>query len=265
MAACAVVLAALLPSIVSAQDPYLYSQLITAEGSAQTQFNILLNGNLTNEIDNTINPFGAGGSVSVTYKSVSNITFVTFSGGAIAIGSNVVVGLSDPLTNADQLYREYWSAQDNAPLPTPSFFNTNPTSGPNSVFVITYSTFQLAHGAQQVAEWSEQQVPAGQTFQVGIGNNDAIDGSELAFNTGFQFSNTQIPLDDLNLQDYPPSSFAPLPGITNGISIASGTSVESDSLLAPEIPEPSSFLLCIVALTAISFLTHRRYRTGTIN
>jgi hypothetical protein len=258
LAACALA-AVLLHTPITFADDLSSESVLNTSGQTQTQLNLMISGNVTSNIDGSDNPFGAGGSVTSSYNSVNNNTLVSFSGSGITNGGGATIGLST--TISDQLQYKYWGATPTPPsspslrLPAPSFFVSNPTNGPNTQFIILYATIELSNG-QTAGEWNEQQVPANQPFQVGIGNNDNLDGPMFAFNVGFQFSNTEIPLDDLNLNDYPPSSFTPVPGITNGTSIASDGSVES-----PDIPEPSAMALSLVALATITILVGRRSRS----
>ncbi len=212
-------------------------------GVSQSQLNIVINGNHSaSDIPTTANPFGPGGSVSYNYNATQNQTTISFTGpNPVAANGSAYAGL-DASGFTDQVAYAYWGTAQSSPpaslgLPAPSWYVSNPGSAPNTGFVILYATIELANG-QTAGEWDELQVPSNQPFQIGLGNNDMLDGNMFAFNVGFQFSNTEIPLDDLNLNDYPPSGFTPLPGFPDESEIMPGGSLES-----PDVPEPSTIAL----------------------
>jgi hypothetical protein len=248
-------------------------------GISQTQVNIVLNGNFAQAGDVIGNypTFGPDTTYNATYDATTNTTTVTVSGSSpIAAGHVAHVGYSllngtggGEMESPETAYK-YWgmpvggTPSQNLRLPAPSWFVSNPGQGPSTEFVILYSTIELANG-QVAGEWDEQQIPAGQPFQIGLGNLDNLDGPMFAFNVGFQFSNTMIPLDDLNLQDYPPpgapgSTFMSVPGIPDASPIDPGSSLLSQTLQSPDVPEPASLGL----LAAGSLMTLRRRRRRTV-
>jgi hypothetical protein len=250
----ALVLLQAMPAAADDSDS-LYSNL---SGTSQTQLNIVVNGNHTTDFKSTANPFGAGGSVSYNYDSVKNTTTISFSGpNAIAPSAQAYAGL-ETSGFSDQVAYAYWGPpqgtvpSSNLRLPAPSFFVSNPGAGPNTGFVILYSTIELGNGSL-ANEWSELPVPANQPFKVGIGNNDNLDGPLFAFDAKFFLSTTEIPLDDLNSVYEPPtgSQFQPLPGIPDDSPIKPGSSLESLPLIAPPgpaVPEPSTWLAGVLLL-----------------
>ena len=243
-------------------------------GTSETTVNVVLNGNFSQagDVVNNYPTFGPGTTSTVTYNAANNTTTITVTNttvnavpvpaGKVAhIGYSLLNGTGGGEMESPETAYKYWGTPQNATpasnlrLPAPSWFVTNPGQGPNTVFVIMYATIELANGATS-GEWDEQQVPANQPFKINLGNDDMLDGNMFAFNVGFQFSNTEIPLDDLNLNDYPPSSFQPLPGFMNGQGIGPGMNLESSMLAAPELPEPSS--LGLLAIGAAGLLARRR-------
>ena len=115
----------------------------------------------------------------------------------------------------------------------------------NTGFILTYSTIELANG-NTAGEWQELQIPSGPLVPQLVLENDG-NANMFAFNVGFQFSNTEIPLDDLNLQDYPPSSFTPVPGLPDN-SMSNPTEIAPSSYDVVNLPEPSSIALFALVL-----------------
>ena len=161
--------------------------------------------------------------------------------------------------------RKYWSYNNGGtniefPLPAPTFalsnLNGGLAQGPNTKFLLLYSTVELSGGGV-AGEWSELQVPVGQFVTADILNNDRQDGPMFAFKVGFFLSDTQIPLDDLNNTYEPPtgspnSPFTPLPGIPDGTPIAPG-GMASATIFIPGLstPEPSSALLLVLGAVGL--------------
>jgi fibronectin-binding autotransporter adhesin len=250
-----------------------YNENVTnTSGLPQTEINIVLNGNFSQAGDVIVNydTFADGTNFSSTYNSTTNTTTLSFaaqnSADAIAaghvghVGYSLINGTGGGEEESPETAYKYWGALQSAPgsslrLPAPSWFVTDPGQGANTVFVILYSTIELSNG-QVAGEWDEQQVPANQPFQIGLGNNDNLDGPMFAFNVGFQFSPTEIPLDDLNSLDYPPSSFTPVPGITDASPIDPGSTLLSQPLTSPDLPEPAS--LGLVGMGSLLALRRRR-------
>jgi len=241
------------------------SQYVNTTGVSQNQLNFVVTGDHTADFTATVNPFGTFGTnnaVTYTYNATLDQTTISFAGpNSVAAGASAYAGL-DASGFSDQIAYAYWGMPQSSPpsslgLPAPSWSVSNPGSGPNSIFIILYATIELSNG-QSVSSWDEQQVPANQPFMVGLGNNDTLNGNQFAFNVGFQFSNTEIPLDDLNLTDYPPpgqtgSMFNPLPGIPNDSEIPSGGSLESGEI---DTPEPS--MIALFSCGALGLLGHWR-------
>ncbi|HZZ29856.1 MAG TPA: autotransporter-associated beta strand repeat-containing protein [Pirellulales bacterium] len=260
-------------------------------GAAENTINIVLKGNWTGPgvLQNNYPTFGVGNTnFSTAFNATTNQTTLTISsknGKTVPAGRVAHVGYS--LLNgagttgeggSAETAAKYWGAprtngnlptNPNFRLPAPTFFIDNlspgnPTFGPNTQFLILYSTIEL--GNQNVGgEWSELQVPNGSNIQVGIGNNDtAGDGPMFSFDTKFFLSDTQIPLDDLNNVYEPPtgSNFQPLPGLPDGTSIAAGSSAESSPILVP-LPEPSAAVL-LTAASGLAFLWRSRRKADKL-
>jgi hypothetical protein len=246
--------ALLLPLPTAFADDLSAESLLNISGQTQTQLHLIVTGDVTTNIDGSVNPFGTNGTIFSSYNALSNTTLVTFSGPGITNGGSAMVGLST--TVSDQLQYKYWGISSTPPgsaslrLPAPSLFVTTPLGSSNR-FAILFATVQ-ANG-QTAGEWEELRVPVNQSFKFSIGNFDNLDGSLTLSNVGFQLSNTQIPLEDLNTTDYPTNSFTPVPGIPDGTSIDPGSSLQS-----PDVPEPSSLLLTVSALIAVALVIRRR-------
>jgi hypothetical protein len=244
----ALVAVILLQAVPAAAQDYLSSSMYQNNtGTSQTQLNLVLTGDISSDVAATLNPFGAGGTYSTSYDATANATTLSFLGSPVAPSGTVNVGLDDTL--ASQFLNAYWGTSPTANLlPAPSFSVSPAGSGPNTAFLLLYST---ATGMSS-GEWTELPVPTGQPFNVNVANNDTQDGPLFSFNVGYQFSNTEIPLDDLNSTYESPSDFTPLPSIPE---IDPGT---TDTIMQRMTisPEPSS--IALFSLGAIGLLARRR-------
>ena len=243
-----------------------YNENVTnTSGAAQNQVNIVLNGNFTQAGDVIGNypTFGAGTTYTTAYNATNNTTTITITGtnsipaGHVAhVGYSLLNGTGGGEMESPETAYKYWGTPQSTPganlrLPAPSWFVSNPGQGPNTVFLILYSTIELSNGTV-AGEWDEQQVPATGPLTINLGNFDDLDGPMFAFNVGFQLSSTEIPLDDLNNVYEPPSDFTPLPGIPDATPIDPGRSV----MATIDLPEPAS--LSLVAVGAAGLMRRRR-------
>lgn len=224
-------------------------------GTPETELNVELDGDQTGSIDEYTNPFGSGGTESASYSGVTNETTVEFGNGsepAVAPDEVVDVGIEDE--NPEMFEGKEWVQPTEQEEPAPTIDGTDQASGPDTIYELIDEEIQTSGDTQSSQEITELQVMRGQTMEVELENNDTLDGPNFAFNVGFQFSNTMIPLDDLNLNDYPPSSFLTAPGIPNGTQINPDGSFDSSPINVP-LPEPG----CLTLLGAGAlFLSGRR-------
>ena len=234
-------------------------------GSSQSILNVVLSGNVASDVDATLNPFGTSGSVFSFYYSGNNTTTFSFSGTAIGNLSSATVGLSD--TIADQIIGKYWGGTSTNPVPSglqmpaPTITTKISGTGGSLEYLVLAANFELS-GGQTAIDWYEQPVKTGQSVEVQMLNNDMnndnADEPLAVSNARYFISPTLIPLDQLNLDNYPPtdSQFAPLPGVTDGTVINPGFLAESNDIT---VPEPSAALLLVSGIPA---LLAWRLRTG---
>jgi PEP-CTERM motif len=117
-------------------------------------------------------------------------------------------------------------------------------NGTPNKYLIEYVT--ISSGGQTTNNWFE--VPfqsTGPSFQANFLN---VGSSNLTLsNVGFFLSDTQIPLDQLNLNDYP---VTPIPGFDGSLSPGSS--------FGPSVPEPSTWAMLIIGFAGLGFLAYRR-------
>jgi hypothetical protein len=220
-------------------DDFISETVTNNTGSSQSQFNIVLAGNVAGDVDATLNPFGSSGSLTTWYSSSQNWTILSFTGTAIANNSLITAGLSD--TVSDQIIGNYWGAVDapnpQAPAPTISLNLTG--SGGSTMYLIVYVPVTLQFGGPLPGSkiWYEQPVTSGQTAQIELANNDITNETLAVLDAGYLISPTQIPLDDLNLNNYPPTSFTTA---ILGADINPGGDVLSGTI---SVPEPAAALV----------------------
>lgn len=248
----------------TAPSPFLaFTQnVINNTGAPQSQINIVVDGNYTRNVTGVYDAFPGGTNISSSYDPTTSLTTISITpkvaGQVVAAGATVHVGYSilgiGPLGGGPETILDYWGVSQSSPsasdqLIGPSFYVTNPGQGPNSEFVIIYSTIEMSNGVT-AGEWSEQQVVAGQCFQVGLQNDDYSDGNWYPFDVSYKLSSTEIPLDDLNSVYEPLTSFLPMPGFSNG----TGTKFAEqwDSILAPSVPEPACIGLLAVGVLGVT-------------
>lgn len=241
-------------------DDLITETFTNTAGISQSQLNVVVDGNVAGDIT-TLNPFGPSGSVSSSYNGVSDQTTFSFTGTAVPTLGSVTVGLDDSasgITPWPHVVGNYWgtSPSSGLQLPAPYFAPTFSGSGSSSGYLIIYAQFML-NNITTDNEWFEAPMSSGQTASFAIGNTDITNTPLFAFNVGFQFSNTEIPLDDLNLQDYPSSSFTPVPGISNDERIDDPGDINSGPI---DVPEPASVLLVVPGVAG--WLIRRRWMSG---
>lgn len=235
---------------------------------APTIFVIVLKGNVIGAInigamktDPTVNPFyymtqhGGVGPSNVTATLVNGNTVVTFSGPAIPPGQTNTPGHAphfglDPSAGNGggaqfTVLTQYWS-NSTTKTQLPSLTIKSPTLGTGTV---KYETFfaDVTRNGQTVGEWFEVPYTGTQpTFSPQV----FTPGNVTLSNVGFQLSNTEIPLDNLNFGIDPP------PGSPNSPFTAlpqyDGTTVAS-------VPEPGSAVLA-VGLAGLLLQRFRRRR-----
>jgi hypothetical protein len=227
-------------------------------GTSETEMDVELEGDQTGSIDGYSNPFGSGGTESASYNSITNETTVEFGNGsepAVTPDEVVDVGIDDE--NPEMFEGKEWVQPTEQEEPAPTIDGTDQASGPDTIYELIDEQVQASGDTQSSEEITELQVMRGQTMEVELENDDTLDGPLFAFNVGFQFSNTEIPLDDLNLTDYPPSSFTPVPGISDDTPLSSP---DYSSPINVPLPEPGC--LTLLGAGAMFFGGRRRGRTA---
>jgi hypothetical protein len=209
-------------------------------GAAQSQMNLIFAGNVTTDIDGSVNPFGSGGTESITYNSGPNTTTVAFSAGAaIAAGASATYALSFNVNFYDS-EAGFWDAESD-PFPTLSVSATTMT-GP-VYYGLFYTQLAFAADSSDTAIMYEEVPMPGDcgTFEMTNNNeepviNDAANDTVSTFDSavGGAWITWPIPLDDLNPTDTPDD--APLFWSVG----APPTLAEGDSFSETICPTPSS-------------------------
>jgi hypothetical protein len=103
-------------------------------------------------------------------------------------------------------------------------------------------------GGLTVGEWFEE--PVNDIWTLSF-ENDMASGDLTLSDAGFFISPTQIPLDQLNAADLPPTDprFQPIPGIPDGTVLAPGQA--SATLAVPEPPSAALLSLGVLALLGV--------------
>jgi hypothetical protein len=116
--------------------------------------------------------------------------------------------------------------------------------------IVVYDEVSPSGNPEIYDEYNEWLVPYEPLGELQAQFTDEAGPNVTLSNVGFMLSPTYIPLDDLNFNDYPPSSFTPIPSLDE--SFNEGNTVSADVIL----PEPAS----IGILGACSALLMRRRR-----
>jgi hypothetical protein len=116
--------------------------------------------------------------------------------------------------------------------------------------IVVYDEVSPSGNPEIYDEYNEWLVPYEPLGEIEAQFNEEAGPNVTLSDVGFLLSPTYIPLDDLNFNDYPPSSFTPIPSLDG--SDNEGSTVTADVVL----PEPAS----IGILGACSALLMRRRR-----
>jgi hypothetical protein len=116
-------------------------------------------------------------------------------------------------------------------------------------YLIEYVT--VTFGDLSTGEWFELPFQGGyKSSFVGSTGFDVTLSDALFF-----VSPTEIPLDNLNTNDYPPTSpmFQPIPGIPDGTVLDSGSSIAG-----PSVPESSTWAMLLLGFAGLGYAGYRR-------
>lgn len=255
---------------------------------AQSDFEIVFGGNQTGTLTPAINPFPSGTAFVEPYNPITNTTTMVFEGNPLAPGHMYHLGYTEvggtPVPHgfgSPDVVQQYWTPGNNLfPAPTLTVGVGPPNSGAGT-FLLTYVGAASVVGsfAYFTSWWWEIWVPAGVLFPVGILNFDGddpdddglagvrpmIDGDpdtplQLS-NVTYFFSDTQIPLSDLNDSNLPPSDPRWQPsGIPDGTTLGAG---DSATFYVNSAPEPASLTLLGIGAAVLGGYGWRRRRQMT--
>ena len=192
---------------------------------------------------------------------VGVVTFAGF-GGNLAQASPIFAPLQTNLTALDPLSHvvgtESESGNSYGQTGTGARSNSNEISdsagtaspGDQAVVVHYQTTDFPANSFFDV--FVELSIPPGPLGQLQIGLNNSTGTAQNVSDSGYFLSPTLIPLDQLNENNYPDSSFTPIPGLTESLG-----SPGTDSA-AVSLPEPST-----IGLIALGGLLLPRRSRGT--
>jgi hypothetical protein len=221
-----------------------------------------------------INPFayyiaaGHPGSTSITVSpslDMNGNTEIIFQGPPIPLGFHFAppnsgngqphlgLDVGTPPPGGYPVVSEAWSFSGggSAALPALSAYVT-PAPGTTGKFVAIFAEAQFA--GVTVGTWFEFPLLAGASPTISISNNSS---SPLTLSdVGFLISPTEIPLDQLNFQDFPPpdqpgSPFTPLRAF-DGRSLSPGDSVSA------ALPEPLSVVSLALGVACLALRSAAR-------
>ena len=200
----------------------------------------------------------SGGNTYLTYSRGDNSGVDIFNGQSGHFGYGILGGTGQLLeTGSPDVLNKSWGLTTpnagigyNQPALTIDLNTTTPSTGPYT-YVLVNSVVTLSGTNSTAVDWQEITVAAGD--QPPIDLTDAESAALILDSASYFISSSQIPLDELNNTYYPASNplWQPIPGITDGISIGSGSQVQSNP-----VPEPAS--LALLALSAAGLLLRRR-------
>ena len=227
-------------------------------GQAQTQLQIVLNGNVS--LGSYLDPFSspsASASYTAGQPSVTDIAYTSTTGtSTIAAGASGVFGYtidypaSSPAVRYPGVLGINWGAFnssspniDAATIEFGQLFAAGPVVGADPYEIITATVANSSSPSQTTTEYFEAPF-TGPNYSAYLFNKTG--DTEIITNVGYFISNTLIPLDELNSQ--PNSSFTPLPSLDGTYSPNTSTPT----------PEAASMAMFGVGALALLLLPRRR-------
>jgi hypothetical protein len=242
----------------------LTTESVTNSGSStEHEVDLLFPGNLTGFFGSFINAF-AGGSTSVNYSAGSNTTTLSFldavGGTGILPSASATFGF-DYAGSSDSPNSQVGVESTSGDLANPTPIQlpaltvgiNPPSSGVATQYVISFA--QVTAGGQTTTSWFEVPYVGPNLPQISFQNDSNV--PLTLSDVGFQLSNTMIPLDNLNFNDEPPSSFTPVPDLPNNTP-QDPTTIGASSYDIVNLPEPSGVVL--LALGALGLIGCRMCR-----
>jgi hypothetical protein len=228
-------------------------------GEEQTEMQVELEGDQTSDIDGYINPFGPNGEESASYDSSDDETTVEFDAGPdgtpVEPGAQMEEGIIDDHAGMVFDGKGWVTQQQFDQMVNPTMGGTDTGTGGDTEWEILNGRYQNQGNTLNSEEYTEIQVTEGQDMQVQVQNQDSgLGGPIFQSGAGYFLSPTEIPLDQLNSTDLPPSMFTPIPGFTDGEQINEGSMIDSSDI---DVPEPGSLVLAGVGAMV---LVRRRRR-----
>ena len=233
-----------------------------------TDFDVILPGDQTGVATGNYNSFVDPTSTS-TYNSMTDQTTITFTSSSMStIGLGGVSGSFGPsgpptphfgfsgdvpgATTGGEMIPPVsmeWSYGTSQTMAVPGL-GVDFKSGSTGVtqYLIEYVT--VTFGDLSTGEWFELPFQGGyKSSFVGSTGFDVTLSDAVFF-----VSPTEIPLDNLNTNDYPPTSpfFQPIPGIPDGTELMSG-----GSIAGPSVPEPATWVMMVLGFLGLGFAGRR--------
>jgi hypothetical protein len=241
-----------------------FSMIYTNGSSTSNNLQLFAPGNVTPT--GNFNTLGWG--LSYGYHSNTNSTYIDIgnsSSSPISNGASDTFGIGFQTANTPGFISDDF-ASDNGSTDTdvedysaPAGLSLTNVTGSGGATKYLISQMSLTGSAGSMTQWDEIPYLSGQNFQMRFSN--ASGSTDTLSNVRFFTSDTQIPLDQLNTTDLPPSDprFQPLPGIPDGSTIEPGGTLNSSEFLSA--PEPTTYTAMAAGFAAMALLRRRATKT----